>query len=240
MQHGNAEDWNKMSEGLDYRLKQAVKLAGGAPAAAAKTGVGLSTVYTYMKLAPWPPTDFVYRLCAAAGVRPEWLFLGVLPISPGDDSGDWETDLPETGIGEKRIPVRDVSASAGYGIEALQEAPRYWVTFPLEMLMRLGNPDTLDMLSVDGDSMAPELLDRDLVMIDYSQNMLRDGLFVVQVEGRLFLKRVRVRGRNRAELVSTNPAYPPFEIEIPDADDDVHQDGAAIIGRVVWAGHMMS
>lgn len=239
MQHRNAEDWSKMSEGLDSRLKQAVKLAGGAQAAAGATGVGVSTLYTYMKLAPWPPSDFMYRLCVAANVRPEWLFLGEPPVSLGDESGDWDTALPETRIGEKRIPVRDVSASAGFGVEALQEAPRYWVTFPLEMLMRLGNPDTLEMISVDGDSMAPELLDRDLVMIDYSQAQMKDGLFVILVEGRLFLKRVRVRGRNRAELVSTNPAYPPFEVEIPDPDDDVHQDGAALIGRVVWAGHMM-
>lgn len=240
MQYGIAEDWRKMSEDLETRLKQAVKLAGGAAAAAEATGVGTSTIYTYMKLQPWPPTDFVYRLCEAAHVRPEWLFLGAPPMSYGDDSGDWETALPETGIGEKRIPVRDVSASAGYGMEALQELPRFWVTFPIDMLMRLGNPDTLEMLSVDGDSMYPELLDRDLVMIDYSQAQLRDGMFVVQVEGRLFLKRVRVRGRNRAELVSTNPAYPPFEVEIPDPEDDVHQDGAAIIGRVVWAGHVMA
>lgn len=239
MQYEIAEGWQKMSEDLETRLKYAVKLAGGAAAAAEATGVGTSTVYTYMKLAPWPPTDFVYKLCAAAKVRPEWLFLGVMPVSI-DESGDWETGLPETGIGEKRIPVRDVAASAGYGAEALQEAPRYWVTFPLEILMRLGNPDTLEIVSVDGDSMFPELVDRDLVMIDYSQTQLRDGLFIVLVDGRLFLKRVRVRGRNRAELVSTNPAYPPFEVEIPDADDDVHQDGAAIIGRVVWAGHMMS
>lgn len=228
-----------MSENLNLRLKQAVKLAGGAPAVAEATGFGVSSVYNYMKLQPAPPLDFMYRLCEAAGVRPEWLFLDELPVSEDDDSGDWETALPGVGFGEKRVPIRDVSASAGYGLEALDDAPRGWVTFPLEMLMRFGNPDLLDILTVEGDSMIPELHDGDLAMIDRGQTHMSDGLFVLLVDERLFLKRVVVRGRNKVDLVSSNPAYPPFEVTIPDENDDFHQDGATIVGRVVWVGRAL-
>lgn len=234
MQAGNTKFWSPFAENLQERIKMAVKRAGGATAVSEITGYSMGSVYNYMRLQSPPQLDFMYGLCAAARVRPEWLFLDELPISADEESGDWETGLDHVAIGEKRVPVRDIAASAGYGLSALDEDPVFWLTFPLPMLMNFGDPDQLDIIKVSGDSMVPELFDGDMAMIDRSQRMIADGLYVLLVDDRLFLKRVVVRGRSRVELVSANPAYPSFEVDIPDQDDEVAQDGHLSLAR--WCG----
>ncbi len=238
MQDPSPKKESTISKNLDDRLRIAVKRAGGPKAVALQTEFGESTIYNYMKLKPSPPIDFVYALAEVARVRPEWLFIGQMPIAVEDESGDWETSIGPPQVGEKRVPVREVSASAGHGKEVFEEDPRYWFTFPLEWLMSLGDPDAMEIIKVEGDSQAPHLNDGDHVMIDLAQRQPKDGLFVVEFDERLFIKRLNMKGRSKAELLSANPAYPPREVDIPDEDDDVAQSGARIIGRVVWSGGM--
>lgn len=199
--------------------------------AAEIAGVTPKTMQRWLKGESSIDVGAVIKICRAINVNPFFIFTGM-----SDDSGDWETPLPPTKIGEKRVPIRDISASAGHGIDIFEERPSKWITFSLEWLMTMGEPEAMEIITVDGDSMEPELRDGDQVMIDRSQRQIKDGMFVVLVDDRLFLKRLRVRGRNKAELVSANPNYPPFEVTMPDEDDDVAQDGAAIVGKVVWSG----
>lgn len=222
------------NEAIGRRLRKALDGKLTIVRAAELARVTPKTLQRWLKGETSVDVGALQRICAEAGVSSVYILTGF-----SDESGDWETHLPAANIGEKRIPIRDVSASAGYGLEALGEAPRGWVTFPLDLLMRIGNPDMLDIISVEGDSMIPELHDGDLAMIDRSQINPADGLFVLLVDERLFLKRVVLRGRNKAELVSTNPAYPPFEVAIDTGDDDYHPDVARMIGRVVWVGRAL-
>lgn len=243
MQQETSQNENDITINLDSRLKEAVKRAGGAKRVASATGFGESTIYNYLRLKPVPPLDFVSSLARAAQVRPDWLILGRLPISETDESGDWETNLPHIYATEKRVPIRDVAASAGHGLEVFDEDPRQWFTFPLEWLATMGNPDAMDIVRVDGESMEPELRDGDHVMIDRSQVQTRDGLYVITVDDHLFVKRLQMMGRNRAMLASTNSAYRGFEISLADelveSDDEISQDVARIVGRVVWSGRMI-
>jgi transcriptional regulator with XRE-family HTH domain len=199
--------------------------------AAEIAGVTPKTMQRWMNGDSSVDVGAVIKICRATGKNPVFILTGM-----NGESGDWETPLPPTRIGEKRVPIRDVSASAGHGLEVFYEAPKSWITFSLEWLMTLGDPDAMEIITVEGDSMEPELRDADHVMIDRSQRQMKDGMFVVLVDDRLFLKRLRVRGRDKVELVSTNPNYPPYEVTIPSEDDDVAQDGAAIVGKVVWSG----
>lgn len=219
------------NERIGRRLRAAVEARSTIKAAAQIAEVTEKTLRRWMNGESSIDVGAVIRICRALAINPLHVLAGI-----DGESGDWETHLPALSIGEKRVPVHDVAAAAGYGIDALDEAPRSWFTFPLEWLMSLGDPDALGIIRVEGDSMVPELRDGDQVMIDRNQRQLKDGLFVVSVDDRLFLKRVRVLGRNRIELVSANPAYPAFEIVVPDEQDDVAQDGAIIVGKVVWSG----
>lgn len=222
----------KIPAGILARLRKAADLRDMTYGdIAEKSGVPIGTVQKLMRGATDPQFMTMLKVVSSLGQSLDYVVLGI-----GDESGDWETPLPPPKIGEKRIPIRDVTASAGHGAEVLDEDPKQWITFPLEWLRRLGEPGELEIIMVAGDSMEPELRDGDQVMIDLSQRQMKDGLFVVCADDRLFLKRLRLLGRNRVELVSTNPNYPPFEVIIADEEDGVAQDGARIIGKVVWSG----
>jgi phage repressor protein C with HTH and peptisase S24 domain len=144
-------------------------------------------------------------------------------------------------FGEVKIPIINVVASAGGGSDFGDGEQVDHLSFSLKMLLELGNPDQMQIIKIEGDSMEPELASGDHVMIDQSQTKLADGLHAVFVDGHLFVKRVHVTGRLKASLVSTNASYPAFEIQIADPDDidDIDQDCARIIGRVVWAGRAL-
>lgn len=171
------------------------------------------------------------RICQAAGASLVNVISGMF-----DESGDWETHYPPTRIGEKRIPMRDIAASAGNGKELLDMDPERTMTMPLDWLMSLGDPDCMDIIRVEGDSMEPDLRDGDLVMIDQSQREIRDGLFVVAVDDWLFVKRIRITGKSGLDLLSANPAYPPMSI---DRGDDHTQLAVEVVGRVVWSARRM-
>jgi phage repressor protein C with HTH and peptisase S24 domain len=230
---GDNLDSKGLPEGVLKRLKRAVTKSGGYAVVSAKAGVPMGTLQKMMRGASDPRFSTIVQLAQFLEVSLDYLITGV-----GDESGDWETRLPAQRIGEKRIPIRDISASAGFGADVFGEDPNSWITFSLKWLMELGNPDMLEIIKVEGDSMQPELHDGDQVMIDRSQRQIKDGMFVVLVDERLFIKRLRVLGRNKVELVSSNTNYQPFEVSLPDESDDIAQDGAAIIGKVVWSGRM--
>ena len=221
MQEQNSVKGEIISDGLEYRIKRAVTLAGGPPLAAEKVGVALSSIYNYQKLKPSPPLDFLLKLAAISGVREEWLLLGKLPVAKDDDSGDWETHI-EKEAGLVRVPVFDT-------VTAVAEEPTGFVQFPSTFLERLGDPGELQMMLVVGDSMNPELQAGEYVMIDPTQTRLSEGLVLAEVDGQLIIKRLRIVGSGFIELISSNPLYDPVRIRID-------EPSFAIRGRVVWAG----
>lgn len=230
MQDENSTKDESISPELTFRLKRAVLLAGGAKRVAEETEFGLSTIYNYMKLKPEPPISFATALARLAKVRIEWLMLGTPPVAEDDDSGDWETQL--TMPDHRRVPVFDVQASAGSGMTVLEEEPQTFWGFPKEYLFRLGQPDDLQMLQVQGDSMEPEIPSGNYVMIDRSKTRPSEGVFVVRLDDQIMIKRLRLIGGGRCELISANPLYPPVPIALDDPSFEIK-------GLVVWAGREM-
>jgi phage repressor protein C with HTH and peptisase S24 domain len=90
------------------------------------------------------------------------------------------------------------------------------------------------VIQVAGDSMAPTLDDGDDILVDRGDAAasLRDGIYVLRLDGALNVKRLIVdRARRRVSVKSDNPAYtswPTLDLERLD-----------VIGRVVWAGRRL-
>lgn len=90
------------------------------------------------------------------------------------------------------------------------------------------------IIRVDGESMAPTLGHGDDIMVDHQDGAerLRDGIYVLRLDGVLMVKRIAVGPqRGRFSILSDNARYPDW----PDIDPDL----VAIVGRVVWAGRRM-
>lgn len=131
------------------------------------------------------------------------------------------------------VPLLDVGASAGAGREVAAEREAMRLGFPRAMLRELaaGAPDRLSMIRVEGRSMEPALGDGDTILVDGGDaaERLRDGIYVLRLEGGLMVKRLaRTPRAKRIDVISDNPDYPRW--------DDLPLAELEIIGRVVWAG----
>jgi hypothetical protein len=131
------------------------------------------------------------------------------------------------------VPMLDVGASAGPGAESGGEGVVSGIGFDERVLRGLagGDPASLSMIRVRGDSMAPTLADGDSIMVDRAAALrpLRDGIHVLRIDGMLVVKRLSVlEGGARLAIRSDNPSAADIGILAADA--------VVTIGRVVWAG----
>ena len=135
------------------------------------------------------------------------------------------------------VPRSSARVSAGPG--ALNEAERFRPAFafdPAWLRQLTSSPaQRLSVVRVGGDSMEPTLHADDDLLVDHddSAGRLRDGIYVLRVEGALLVKRLAIHPFGRSVTVqSDNPAYPDW----PDRSLEEFD----IIGRVIWAGRRLA
>ena len=82
--------------------------------------------------------------------------------------------------GHANIPLYSTKASAGFGSEVNGEDIEGYLTVPKSILLpHYKAPEQLGAIRVNGDSMAPELLPGDTLLIDRSKLDPRDGRLVL-------------------------------------------------------------
>lgn len=134
------------------------------------------------------------------------------------------------------VPRLDVGASAGAGAFAGDERTQSLFGFDKAWLRTLarGEIGALSMIRVEGDSMVPTLSDGDDILVDRADAgaALRDGIYVLRVDGVVMVKRLTVGpAGGRLSITSDNPAYPPWpKCDLADLD---------VVGRVVWVGRRL-
>lgn len=114
-----------------------------------------------------------------------------------------------------QVPVVNVEASAGHGALAESEAHCGQFGFSEEWLRQLtaSKPSDLSIIGVVGDSMVPALSDGDRVLVDPgdAQTRLRDGIYVLRMDGALNVKRITIEPKGRRiSVTSDNKAYPSW------------------------------
>ncbi len=133
------------------------------------------------------------------------------------------------------IPRLALGASAGAGSLEEDERAAGVMAFDSAWLRHMGvRPQRVSIIRVDGESMAPTLGDGDEIMVDHDDGVdrLRDGVYVLRLDGVLMVKRVALGPRRGAISVLSDNAHYPDWIDIDPALVD-------IVGRVVWAGRRL-
>jgi phage repressor protein C with HTH and peptisase S24 domain len=152
--------------------------------------------------------------------------LGGLPDDPAAQFGAL--------VPVSRVAVR---ASAGAGAMPQEETARPYFAFDPAWLKSLTGSSAakLSIIRVEGDSMSPTLSAGDDILVDLADSgeRLRDGIYVLRVDGTLLVKRLAIHpvGR-RVTVQSDNPAYS----DLPDCG----LDEIDCIGRVIWAGRRIA
>ncbi len=107
-----------------------------------------------------------------------------------------------------RVPVLG-SVPAGQPLPHINEVRRYEIV-PTEDVEGIDNPV---LVEVHGESMAPELHDGDMVLIDPDREPRPNNIVLVQMDGEVTLKRLVREEDGRALLVPTNRAFPIIEVK---------------------------
>ncbi|UZW55224.1 S24 family peptidase [Sphingobium sp. JS3065] len=133
------------------------------------------------------------------------------------------------------VPRLSLGASAGSGSLDEDERTTGVMAFDANWLRHLGvRPQKISIIRVDGESMAPTLSDGDEIMVDHDDDAtrLRDGVYVLRLDGVLMVKRVAMGPRRGLfSVLSDNPHYPDWI--------DIDPALVVIVGRVVWTGRRL-
>ena len=133
------------------------------------------------------------------------------------------------------VPRLALGASAGGGTLDEDERATGIMAFDAHWLRHLGvRPHGVSIIRVDGESMAPTLSDGDDIMVDHDDDAmrLRDGVYVLRLDGVLMVKRIALGPlRGRFSVISDNAHYPDWT--------DIDPALVAIVGRVVWTGRRL-
>jgi phage repressor protein C with HTH and peptisase S24 domain len=133
------------------------------------------------------------------------------------------------------VPRLALGASAGAGSLQEDEPAAGAFAFDVRWLRALGGrPEMLSIIHVDGESMQPTLNHGDDIMVDRSDGAvrLRDGIYVLRMDGVLMVKRVALTPvRGHFSVRSDNPLYPAWE--------NVDPALVSIVGRVIWSGRRL-
>ena len=134
------------------------------------------------------------------------------------------------------VPRLSLGASAGNGSLDDDERAAGAMAFDAHWLRHLGvRPQRVSIIRVDGESMAPTLSDGDDIMVDHDDDVmrLRDGVYVLRLDGVLMVKRIAMGPlRGRFSVVSDNAHYPDWA--------DIDPLLVDIVGRVVWTGRRLA
>lgn len=141
-------------------------------------------------------------------------------------------DTSEKVDGLVRVPILDASASCGPGADPtgadIVGAVDFQPTF-IRSLPGVVGPSNLHIVHADGDSMEPTIHDRSFCIVDGKQNELRrDGIYCLQAENQIFIKRIQRNLDGTLTLLSDNERYQPKVI------DRATLDSMKVIGRVVY------
>lgn len=133
-----------------------------------------------------------------------------------------------------RIPLLANSGSMGKGNDTLDAdyvvgdlaLSAHWIN----QHIKPGNIRELKFIHAQGESMSPTFSDGDVLLVDVGSRdpASHEGVYVLDVHGQTYIKRVRMRMSGNLEVSSDNP-----NIKTVDELNGDHQ--VRVLGRVVWA-----
>ncbi len=187
-----------------------------------RSGVSDTALRSYLK-GSVPGLDKVLLIAKAADVSVHWLATGEGEMTDSQDQTDHNADDDFV-----YIPCLDLEVSAGPGVLVQEETVQEVVAFDSQWLRAKlnSNVSRLSLVTVKGDSMSPTLEDGDMIFVDHSSTDFRDGIYVFQMEGDLLVKRLQKLPGSLLSVISDNPKFSPFTLDLNDVSMDFN-----IIGR---------
>lgn len=173
--------------------------------------------FSMMKKRDILPLEEITVFCARKKININWILYDQMPDSLNEQT-DRLIDIKYLG---------NINASAGGG--ALNDTDNYTnIQYPDYILASLGYKKHLrniEIISVTGDSMEPELSNEDKIFIDRNKTIPNErDIFVVNTPDGVYVKRLKFIDDIFIELVSANNVYQNESVRVSDI---------GILGKVV-------
>lgn len=215
-----------LSEAARERLKAVVQEAGGPAKVARATGLQGGTLNKILNGNGDVGTARIAAIAKACSVSVDYILTGDATFSNGITL----------------LPVEHQAFSAGHGAlpDETDDGAKEHVPFPEEWLRRqFGKVNGLKLITVVGDSMQPDLVDGDWVMIDPARTK-GDGIYAIRHHDVLQVKRlifevggVTIRSTNQERDKDGNLRYREERVEYREGGNELP---FSIVGQVVWTG----
>lgn len=182
-------------------------------------------------------TDATLKFARLLGVSPADIRPELSELMPAED-GALTTRHGSDQSDEKSVVVGLFNARGSMGngfplperdtIVDVIHLSRDWVA---SNLPNATNPKNLAALTAYGDSMTPTFTDGDILLVDRGVSDLKaDAVYVLSLNGELFIKRIQRRITDGAVIVkSDNQFYDPIVVNSEEKSE------IQVLGRVVWA-----
>lgn len=199
--------------------------------------ISVQTLGRYEREERPPDADFLLKLRQKMGINPDWLLTGEGAREVGrvaEEAGAYSVS-----DGFVRLPLYpNITVHAGGGALVEADAEKavemrsfspHWIRHELH-----ANPADLVLMYVEGDSMddgRDGLRPGDVMIVNKTDtDALKDGVYVLRVDDALMVKRLQRLPGERLRVISDNPAYQAFEVDLKGRSGSLQ-----IIGRVVYA-----
>ena len=165
------------------------------------------------------PQKWILELSRKHNLNPTWLEKGTGPKFSN------KNNYQEIFL---QVPKVKARLSAGSGsFETEPEIEEYY-SFRNDWLSKKGKSEDMVLMDIFGNSMEPELKERDTVLIDRSQKaVLAGAIYAVGLADTIVVKRLEKRPKELV-LFSENRNYPPISFR------DEEMNNVRIIGKVIW------
>ncbi len=187
---------------------------------AASLGIHKNTLIRYEKAKRLPDSALLTRICEQYAVDPTWLLTG----QPGLLPGSIETSLA---LNKDYItpPFCSSSEDSVGGHNMPLAIKKSWIHSQLQ-----ARPEDLRLFYVEGESMKPTLYPDDVIFLNLNETMVRDGIYALQIEEVLIIKRLQRLSENLIKVISDNPMYESWTANLKDPTQNL-----TVFGRVVCA-----
>ena len=165
-----------------------------------------------------------------------WKCRGKIPDHISSQISDSSKTYDSMPSGFIQLPFYDIEVSAGHGtLVACEERSEDMVFSQRFVTDTLGvKANNIFLMPVRGDSMVPTLKNQSLIIVNRTDQLIEDGVYVFRYDGQLRVKRLQF-SKIGITVVSDNPAYKTWEL----SKAELATEDFEIIGEVIWSGQKM-
>jgi transcriptional regulator with XRE-family HTH domain len=178
-------------------------------------GIHKNTLIRYENEERLPDSSLLLRICKQYDVDPTWLLTGETGSLPaGEKIANLDEYIP--------IPLHHTSFDNSR-VEEPIAIKKSWIFKQLQ-----AKPADLSFFCTDGESMKPTLYPGDLVLVNLHESAIQDGIYVLQIEEVVLIKRLQRLSGDLIKVSSDNLEYDSWTVNIHNFSPTLK-----ILGRVV-------